>query len=311
MITFRHSSIVALVVFGSFDGALPTRAPAQGTFRVSVQAAKTEFFEGEPVYLLLRVTNTGADTAWVSPPDLASRELIILTTRSDGSAVPELRTWLDYYYPLNWKGVPLPPGGTWHQTAVLQDYFGDDGADVTPIYNRHLRPGTYRVVARYNPSLPAVGAPELDIVESAGLEIAIRPRSGSEDAIYREVAAVRALAWSRGTRGQYARALIELIGRRQAADSGDPFLSFLLNEGVATLPAVGTRIDAGTAQRLQGMRLGAARALRDTPAGALAALSALSARPTDAPLLSSLLGTSLSGEVAREWEARARRRKLN
>jgi len=301
---------IALLALAAALQMHPSPVVAQN-IRLSVEAPKAEFFEGEPVYLLVRAFNAGSDTAWLMPPDLGQRTLVLVVTRPDGSRVPELAVWMDYAYPPGWKGVALAPGGTRFEVAVLQDFFGDDGPDVTPIYNRHLRTGQLQVVAKYNPALPDQGDAAQAIVTSSPLQISIRPRRPNEEAAFRDVTAVRALAWRPSTRGQYAAALLELIARRQAADSTDPFVPFLVNEGTATLPAIGIKLDPRSLERLYAMRLGAARAFRATPAGAIAAMTALSMKPDQAPVIQSLLGTSLSSEIIRERQTRARKTTSN
>jgi hypothetical protein len=287
--------------------ALPQTGSAQ-TLTVSVEAAKRSFFEGEPIYLLVRVMNTGSDTAWVMPPDLGSRSVALETTTAEGSEVPELRLWLDRIYPPAWRGVPIAPGASWYETAVLQDFFGDAGPERSPIFNRHLRPGGYRVVARYNPSVTDEATA---IVASVPIEIDVRPRTAVEDVGYRDVARVRELAWTPGGRSRYPGALLDLVARRQAEAGDDPFVPFLLNQGVATLPALGVRVEGRVAATLQAMRLAAAQANKDTPAGAMAALSAWGGNGIDATAVSQQLAGSLSAEVIRERENRARSRTRN
>jgi hypothetical protein len=156
-----------------------------------------------------------------------------------------------------------------------------------------------------------VNAEPLPLISSAPVRITIHKRRPNEEAVYRDVAAVRALAWRGATSQRYARELLALIARRQAADSNDPFLPFLLNEGVLTVDATGIRLDTHSRERLHGMRLGAARAFRESPAGAVTALRAMATKPDEAAAITTLLGESLSSEIVRERRSRGRNPKSN
>jgi hypothetical protein len=295
--------LTVLLVLGS------SRAASQSQFRISVEASKSEFFEGEPIYLLIRTVNTGHDTAWVMPPDLGRRSMTLKVTRAEGSLVSELAGWVDYFYPPGWRGIPIAPGSSRFEIAVLQNHFGEDGIATTPIYPRHLRTGPLEIVAQYNPALPDGDQTSEGVVTSKPLRFTIRPRRPNEETVYRDVAAIRSLAWQRETSAGYASQLVALIARRQAADSTDSFVPFLLSHGVATADAIGSRFDDRTKERLYGMRLGAARSFRHTPAGALTALAALSSKPDQASQITAQLGPSLTGEIVRERQDRRRRPK--
>lgn len=308
MMPTQRLALWLIIVLG---GARPSQVVGQQTFRLVVETGKAEFFEGEPVYFLVRLTNAGRDSAWVTPPELTTRTVILWLTREDGTVVPELRLWVDHYYPQGWSGWPIAPAETRSEAGVLQNFYGDGGPRVTPVYHRHLNAGRYRLMARYNPSLPDPDAPRLEHVESPGVVFAIRPRTGAEEAAYREIERVRAMAWNARTQRQYLPTLVELAAQRQALDSADVFLPFLLGNGLATAEALGSTPDRSTKERLFRMRVAAARASRETPGGALAALGVLSERPADAEGLAVVLGPSLAGEMVQEGIRRLRGRPLH
>ena len=73
----RSSGILLALLL---PAALITARPANGVSQqliLSAEVGKTTFFEGEPVYLLVRLQNLGTDTAWTASSDLLSPEVTL------------------------------------------------------------------------------------------------------------------------------------------------------------------------------------------------------------------------------------------
>src|SRR5256884_7626843 len=71
----RISGIVLVLLL---PAALITARPANGISQqliLSAEVGKSTFFEGEPVYLLVRLQNLGTETAWTASSDRKSTRL--------------------------------------------------------------------------------------------------------------------------------------------------------------------------------------------------------------------------------------------
>src|SRR5206468_10063278 len=82
----------------------------QAQLDLSVHLGKSEFFEGEPLYVVFDLANLGPDTAWTMPFNRASWNLRADLRRSDGTLLPEGGPIVDYLYPPGYRGEPLAPG---------------------------------------------------------------------------------------------------------------------------------------------------------------------------------------------------------
>src|SRR5438105_7320194 len=103
--------------------ALTTTRPLTGLaqqLRLSAEVGKAEFFEGEPIYLLVRLQNLGTDTAWVTFFGLGTLPFTMAVTRDDGNPVPVRMPSIDFHVPPSWRGDPVPPGASVMNTLVLQ-----------------------------------------------------------------------------------------------------------------------------------------------------------------------------------------------
>ena len=66
---------------------------------------KAQFFEQEPIYTVLELSNNGLDTAWVSPFGITFPALNLVLTDERGSPVPQLVGVSDYYPAPGWRGI--------------------------------------------------------------------------------------------------------------------------------------------------------------------------------------------------------------
>src|SRR6266516_4689401 len=62
---------------------------------LTADVGKRVFFEDEPIFLVLRLTNVGSDTIWVMNFSAIS-QAVPLSVRRDGEAVPVGCVWIDY-----------------------------------------------------------------------------------------------------------------------------------------------------------------------------------------------------------------------
>src|SRR5438132_13644197 len=86
-------------------GALTTTRPLTGLAqqpKLSAEVGKAEFFEGEPIYLLVRLENRGTDTAWVTFFGLGTLPFTMAVTRENGNPVPVRMRNDDFSVPPNW-----------------------------------------------------------------------------------------------------------------------------------------------------------------------------------------------------------------
>lgn len=286
------------------------RLHSQAELRITVEAGKQTFFEGEPVYLTVRLSNRGVDTAWVMPPDFGST-LELSAQTEDGSPTSGVSLWVDGVVDPRWRGDPLAPGESVFRMALAQDRVGDVRKESRKVYSAHLGVGRYRLIVRYDPRIPGATGAQPTVIQSEPVTVTVRPRDPSEDAIYREVVRVRELAWDKRTQGRYLSALVSLTTKLHETNRDNPFLAFLLIHGMITAQVLPT-YDPNLAARLLPLRLSVAAAQRDLPAGAWAAMGVVSDQRGDDTAVSQLLGASMAGDVARDVGRAIRRaRKVN
>jgi hypothetical protein len=298
----KGALIVLLAVCG---GAPRVDGWQQSPLRLSTYLGKAEYFEGEPIYAVFRLRNTATgDTAWVQPFQLTPDELYATLKRSDGSVVPQQVLWIDYVTDTAYRGMPVAPGEEWFVVVVLQESWGVEPKSTERVFLHHLAPERYTLVARFDPQLPGRQSPGQEAVVAPAVSFTVRPRMAAEEVAFHQVSDVMGIVWDRAQRPQYPEALIALAGRRLATDSTDPYLAYLLNNGVIMAQAAQLRLDSTQNARVMDMRMATARAQRALPAGALAAQAAFFAARGTGLRFSEMLGASLAGDLVRADEAR-------
>lgn len=101
--------LLGLTLLSRFSAPAGSNGGAQLELRLYI--GKGEFFEQEPIYAVFELSNNGLDTAWISPFGITYPALTQVLTSGAGSAVPRLIWMTDYVPPLEWRGVPIAPGG--------------------------------------------------------------------------------------------------------------------------------------------------------------------------------------------------------
>ena len=180
---------------------------------LTADVGKTLFFEDEPIFLVLRLTNVGSDTIWVMDFSAIS-QAVQLSVRRDGGAVPVGGFWIDYMCRnVHRCGDPLAPGTSRLSVGILQDRAGEERDFKRSLFTHHLGPGVY------NLNVMTLG------VEAAPITFRVRERSATENRELKELEAIRWMVWDRTGPTNYEGSLIAWVARHP---QDDPFLPFLL-----------------------------------------------------------------------------------
>ena len=118
---------------------------------LTVHLGKREFFDGEPIYAVLALTNKGKDTAWINMFVLTPGELDVSVRRLDGEPLSHARFWLNMLSAGDWRGSPLAPGETEYTETVLQTSWGKLREGDWALYRFDLAPASYTIVATFDP----------------------------------------------------------------------------------------------------------------------------------------------------------------
>ena len=316
----RISGIVLVLLL---PAALITARPANGISQqltLSAEVGKSTFFEGEPVYLLVRLQNLGTDTAWTASSDLLSPAVTLSVSRGHGKTAPVPKPVSDHFVRPSWRGEPVPPGADFEETVVLQVIMGDEWDIRSHLFPHHLSPDQYELHLDFDAHWGVPRTTPL-IVEAAPIVFRIRERTPAEENEVRELEAMRQMGWDT-TRVQgfpraagYKAALINWVERRLSEQPDDPFLPFLLSDGLYGVGQILWRhIQAGEVQRfdpdtsgvVSQLRLAVIESQKLSIAGAHL-VQGLSARHRDQlAILGEHLGATPAGEMARSHVARNR-----
>ena len=117
---------------------------------------------------------------------------------------------------------------------------------------------------------------------------------------FREFEHVRVIAWNVSKRSRYLEEVFAQVETRLAANPADPYLAFLLKNGIQTAQAIGQLPDHGTAGRIAKLRMTVAEAQQSLPSGAVVVDAVFSDSPELVSVLSDRLRGSIAGQVARE-----------
>src|SRR2546426_11692067 len=168
------------LLLGALTTTRPVTALAQ-QLKLSAEVGKAEFFEGEPIYLLVRLQNLGTDTAWVTFYGLGTLPFTIAVTRENGSPVPVRMRSVDFLVPPNWRGDPVPPGASVMNTLVLQDLAGDEWPRGRHLFLFHFPPAEYKVQVEFAAHLGVSRTAPLTL-RAAPIIFQIRARTVAEEA---------------------------------------------------------------------------------------------------------------------------------
>jgi len=282
-------------------------SPAQALeFRIDL-AKKTKFFEGEPIYAVLTLRNASADTVRITHFGLVEDWLSWSVRRSDGTRVQH-RADAHVDWTCARPGAcrlptdPLAPGAARYRPLILQTSWGEEGALSGSSYYYHLPAGGYVLEASFRVSDSAAAS-----VVAPPVSFRVRPRTQGEDTAYAGFVRWGAIDVRQWTDANLDSALA-WVSRRLVADSADPFsVALLISSASRTMRPP---VDSAKIARYYDLMLINAEAQATQPAGALAAIYLVGSgfkhfgHPTlDVP---ARLGTTLAGDVAREFARRHR-----
>ena len=310
----KDSQVIRTAIFvaTALSASPPVSALAQ-QLKLSADVGKTEFFEGEPIYLLVRLENVGTDTAWVTFFGLGSLPVMLSLTRGNGHPVPVHMPFIDWLAPPNWRGDPIAPGGSVINTLVLQDLAGDEQASRSHLFLFRFTPDRYELHLEFSAHAGVPGTTPL-LLKAAPVSFRVRERTAAEEAEVKELESMRDMAWDTIRVDRYTRlagykdALIHWIEQRLRDQPDDPFLPFLLDNGVYGLgPILMRQLEAGklprfdpdTSEVVSRLRLAVIERQKSSTGGTRL-VQALSARhPEQLAALANSLGSSPSGDMAR------------
>jgi hypothetical protein len=235
-------------------GLVPRFAASQD-MRLAAYLNDSTYFEGEPIYVVVELANRGPDTAWTRPLDLVSGTLRGLVL-SGGEPLPELVA-ISHYMPLpGERGEPIAPGESTYRSFVLQSRWGHPGELYRTLFLQHLPPGEYTFLASFVPD-DRVGGLRAR-VEGAPVAFRVRARLGSEEDSYLAVKQLGAIVRDGSRRNVILSEMIAWCQSRLRADSGDPFVPYVLSDGLGIARGRGLAPSAGQSQdllRMQGTLL--------------------------------------------------------
>src|SRR6266702_3689434 len=147
----RTSRVILLALL--LPAALTTARPASGFSQqllLSAEVGKAEFFEDEPIYLLVRLQNVGTDTAWTDFFGLLSPAVRMFLSRGHGKPVEVAKRVWDHLVRPSWRGEPVPPRVEKLESVVLQTTMGDESDIGSHLFPHHLPPDQYELRVEFD-----------------------------------------------------------------------------------------------------------------------------------------------------------------
>lgn len=262
---------------------------------LAAQVGKRDFFEGEPVYVVFSVTNTGSDTAWIAPFHLTAWFLGADIRDTAGALLPEWGPIADFVFPPGYRGAPVPPGRRINDVALVQHRWGINRSDMNDLYmGHHIPPGRYALHARFRHEIPRGGAAS-NVIYAQAVAFEVHKRTLEQNESFQALQRLAAMPWDSVQRPTFLDALVASVVDRPA---DDPILPLLVLHFVGTARAVGYPPDSATLDLFASAGIEAAHMQRFTAAGATAVIAVHSYRPMALPALAEQLNGSLAGEVA-------------
>lgn len=295
----RFPQVLGFLVASHLLFAPATVALAAQRLTLEARLGKAEFFEGEPIFVLFELRNDGTDSAWISHFGLAYGNLAAVLRRSDRAVLEDVGPIADFFPGSGWRGLPLGPSESIFAPAVLQDRWGEAGPSAPNVFLHHLGAGEYELQARFD-AHTALGYPGGGGgVSASPVRFRIRNRTGTEEALFTEVKRIRDMAWDRAARSRYLQTLMTWVVQRAQSSTADPYLAFLLHNGLQTARAIGQRPDAGTVALVAQTRAAVIERQRSEPAASYLITAIAADTPELLDALVERLGASLAGSVGR------------
>jgi hypothetical protein len=265
--------------------------------RMSTSFGKEVYFEGEPIALVLQLTNAGPDTAWVAPFSVVAAFVDGALETSQGEQVPHWGLIGDLALGPDWRGIPVPPHDTLFDVLLLQDQWGRYDPERGLLYRSHHIPVgryTFRAWFYWNPSnVPS------SPVQAETLAFAVIPKEAPEEALEAPVRTLVVIFGDSLRRPTFLANLVDLLESQATADPAGPFVPYLATRLMSKAYAMGLALDDTIMERVNAARFMAAGAQRSNPAGAVVAVGLRADSPTLLCPLADVLGNSLTTSVAR------------
>ena len=308
----RRGAMTALLLV-ALAAAAPCSGLAQEQLLLTANVGKTEFFEDEPIYLLVRLQNVGTDTARVYFFSLLSPAVTLSMSRGQGKLVELAKPVFDHRVPLSWRGEPVPPGARFLQTMVLQDIIGDEWDLRSHLFAHHFAPDQYELHVVFAAHWAVPRTTPLT-VKAAPIVFRIRARTSAEEGEVKELEDMREMGWDTTLVAGHPRAvgyqssLIHWVDQRLREQPDDPFLPFLLYNGLYVVGKVleeqlvagkVPRFDPDTSEVVSRLRLAVIGRHRLSTAGAHLVQGLTARHPDQLAMLAEELGATPGGEMAR------------
>jgi hypothetical protein len=261
---------------------------------LTASVGRAVFFEDEPIFLVIELTNIGSDTAWVAQFGLPYPSVQVSAHRRDGRPVAVGGIIADQVGgPGNpWRGEPVAPGRSSLWGEPLQFRVGEDRDYRRSLFPRHLAPGEYEIRVTFNAH---AGVPQSKplFLEASPIVFRVRESTAQERREVEELEAIRRVVWDTTTKSQYPPALFSWVERH---GGDDPFLPFLLSGWLYGLEPAARK--AGRVD-LDSLRMAVLATERLSPAGAYLTQTMSAWHPEQLATLANRLGPSLAGKMAR------------
>jgi hypothetical protein len=281
--------VVTLVLIIILATAYPRVANGQQLV-LTASVGRAVFFEDEPIFLVIELTNIGSDTAWVAHFGLPYQTVQVSARRRGGRPVPVGGIIADQLGPS--RGDPVAPGRSRLWGEPLQFRVGEDRDYRRSLFPRHLAPGEYEIRVTFNAHAGVPQSKPLSL-EASPMVFRVRESTADERREVEELETIRSVVWDTTHLSQYTAALISWVERH---GGDDPFLPFLLSEWLYGLEPAARR--AGRVD-LDSLRMAVLATERLSPAGAYLTQTISAWHPEQLDTLANRLGPSLAGKMAR------------
>jgi hypothetical protein len=179
--------------FGILLSAIVSRVGHAQSIILSAQLDDSVYFEGQPVYFVVRLENSGLDTAWTSKPSFA-RGTLHGSLRVDGRDVPEFGLSVSYIVAPGTRGTALAPRESTYEALVLNTRWGYPGPLSETLYLKTLPPGAYVLAVTFDAE-PWVASGPLRLRTETRFRV--RERTASEEALLGETEQFATTAFDR------------------------------------------------------------------------------------------------------------------
>ncbi len=310
-LTLGRSGGLLAFLLGGLTNVLPNSVRAQQQLVLTADVGKSQFFQDEPIYLLLRLQNIGTDTARVPFFSLFSPAVKLSFSQGHGNLTPVAKPVFDIKVARSWSGIPVPPGASILKTVVLQDIMGDEQDVRNHLYAHHLTPDAYEVDVEFDAHWGLSSTPVVHL-RAEPISFVVRERTPAEEAEFRVLEEMRTMVWDTTRAGSgralaYHDSLLNLVAKLLRERPDDAFLPFLLSHGVYAmgkglqdqiLADKARRFDPDTSELLSQYRLALIDRHKHSSTGALLVQALAVKHPEEMEVIAEQLRNTPAGDMA-------------